>query len=436
MNFYEKVKKVLRNKIIEMAEEASLFVRRPGIDFTRMRKLGFASTIELMITMEAGSLNSELLKHFQFATDTVTASAFIQQRQKILPEALEYLFHQFNAAIPENSTYHGYRLFACDGSAMNIAHNPKDDENYRQTSPNRKGYNQLHLNALYDICSRRYVDAIVQSGSKVNEYRAMTDMIDCYHSDNKTIFIADRGYESYNVFAHAENKGCNYLIRAKDVTSNGILSGFKVPDTQEFDITLDIILTRKQTNEVKASPQTYRFVPYSNTFDYLDSADNAFYPMSFRAVRFCVADDTYECVITNLPAEKFPPKELKKLYNMRWGIETSFRELKYAIGMTSFHAKKVEYIKQEIFARLLLYNFCEIIATHVIVRQKDTKHPYQLNYTMAIRICRYFLSLKPDIPNPDVEALICKFLCPVRPGRSFQRNMRPKAHVSFQYRTA
>ena len=39
---------------------------------------------------------------------------------------------------------------------------------------------------------------------------------------------------------------------------------------------------------------------------------------------------------------------------MRWGIETSFRELKYAIGLTSFHARKPDFIKQEIYARLLL----------------------------------------------------------------------------------
>lgn len=33
-------------------------------------------------------------------------------------------------------------------------------------------------------------------------------------------------------------------------------------------------------------------------------------------------------------------------------------ELKYTIGLTNFHAKKVEYIHQEIFARLIIYNFC------------------------------------------------------------------------------
>jgi hypothetical protein len=47
--------------------------------------------------------------------------------------------------------------------------------------------------------------------------------------------------------------------------------------------------------------------------------------------------------------------KIKEIYALRWGIETSFRELKYAIGLSNFHAKKVAYIKQEIFARLTLF---------------------------------------------------------------------------------
>ncbi|WP_447558201.1 transposase [Streptococcus suis] len=40
-------------------------------------------------------------------------------------------------------------------------------------------------------------------------------------------------------------------------------------------------------------------------------------------------------------------KKLKELYAYRWGIETSFRDLKYSIGLTHFHAKKKEGILQE-----------------------------------------------------------------------------------------
>ena len=124
--------------------------------------------------------------------------------------------------------------------------------------------------------------------------------------------------------------------------------------------------------------------------------------MGFRVVRFAITENSYECIITNLPKEEFPMAEIKKLYAMRWGIETSFRELKYAIGLSCFHPKKVEYIMQEIYARLIFYNYCEIITMNVEIHQKDTKHTYQMNYTIAIHICRYFL--RNDISPPMLRS--------------------------------
>ena len=148
----------------------------------------------------------------------------------------------------------------------------------------------------------------------------------------------------------------------------------------------------------------------------MDLHKRPFYPLDFRVIRFAITESSSECIITNLPQEEFTMNEIKKLYAMRWGIETSFRELKYAIGLACFHSKKVEYIMQEIYARLILYNYCEIITMNVVIHQKDTKHVYQMNYTIAIHICRYFL--RNDISPPDVEKLIQKNLLPVRPSQS------------------
>src|SRR5699024_7255543 len=85
-------------------------------------------------------------------------------------------------------------------------------------------------------------------------------------------------------------------------------------------------------------------------------------------IRFPISETTYESIITNLPAEEFSLEDIKALYHMRWGIETSFRELKYAIGLTHFHSKKPDYIRQEIWARLILYNFCEAITTRTVMK--------------------------------------------------------------------
>lgn len=434
MSFSQNVKEVLLEKIQEMAACPKPFVRNPSSDFTRKRKLDFATTIRCLLAMQSGSLKKELLELFHYHPDTATASAFNQQREKILPEALEFLFQEFHKAFAQYQTYHGYQLLACDGTDLNIARNPNDLENYFQSVPGEKGFNQLHLNALYDLGSRRYVDAVIQPGRKNNECRAMTDMIDRCVCEHKTIFIADRGYESYNIFAHVEQRNMYYLVRVKDRGRNGMTSSFGLPQTEDFDTDVQLTLTRKQSKQARTCSGIYKFLPNNCTFDFLEQ--NEFYPMTLRVVRFALTADTNECVITNLPRDVFSPDELKRLYGMRWGIETSFRELKYAIGLSCLHAKKVEYIKQEIFARLLLYNFCEIITTHVVIQQKDTKHSYQVNYTLAIHLCRHFLRFHTDISPPNVEMLIQKNLLPVRPGRSDPRKVRPKSNVSFWYRVA
>ena len=410
--------------------------------FLKTQRLTFQEAENLILhlqsgscfSMESGSLQKELLDHFQFAVDTPSASAFSQQRAKLLPETLPFLFYEFNALFPLEKKYRGYQLLACDGSDLNIARNPKDADTYFQSLPTDKGFNQLHLNALYDLCEKRYTDAVIQPARKKNESLAMTQMIDRCTAQKKTIFIADRGYEAYNIFAHIQEKGMYYLIRVKDGGSGSMAGSFKLPAKDEFDYAMRLVLTRKQTKEVKGNPEKYKILPKASSFDYLDLHDRMFYELAFRVVRFAITEDSYECIITNLPENEFPAEEIKKIYAMRWGIETSFRELKYAVGLSCFHSKKVEYIMQEIYARLILYNYCEIITMHVIVQQKDTKHVYQMNYTIAIHICRYFL--RNDISPPDVEKLIQKNLLPVRHGRSDPRKVRPKSMVSFLYRVA
>ena len=65
MKFSESVKQVLLGKIQEMAASPGSFVRNPDRDFTRRRKLDFATTIQCLIAMESGSLKKELLELFR-----------------------------------------------------------------------------------------------------------------------------------------------------------------------------------------------------------------------------------------------------------------------------------------------------------------------------------------------------------------------------------
>lgn len=435
-NYILSVKKALSDIIKEMSTIPWLFTKTPESDFTRKRKLDFETFFQFFLSMEGNSIGVELLEHFGFSPEAATVSAFNQQRSKVLPEAFEYLFYEFTNVLDNLNLYQEYRMIACDGSDLNISRNSKDKATYFQSLPTDKGFNQLHLNAFYDLKNRTYTDAVIQNGKEENEFLACSQMIDRSSIAEKVILIADRGYESYNLFAHAEHKGWKFAIRAKDIHSNGITSGLHISEDGEFDKDFSFLLTRKQTKEIRSQPEKYKFMPSCQKFDYLPVGSKETYAISFRVVRFLIGEDSYETIITNLDRDEFPPDKIKEIYHLRWGIETSFRELKYAIGLTSFHSKKVDYIKQEIFARLLLYNFCEAITTCVVIeQQKKNKHTYQVNFTMAICICKKYLKCN-DISPPNVELLIQKYILPVRPGRQDPRKVKPKTVVGFLYRVA
>ena len=42
---------------------------------------------------------------------------------------------------------------------------------------------------------------------------------------------------------------------------------------------------------------------------------------------------------------------------MRWGIETAFDQLKYALGAASVHSKNSELIIQELYGKLIMFQF-------------------------------------------------------------------------------
>ena len=436
------IKKKLNDAISQLCEVSWMFCKNPNKDFTRSRKLPFRQIISFLLTAEGGTLATEMLKHFGCSHEIASTSAFVQQRRKLNAAAFPSLFDLFVRHTDENKLYKGLRLIAADGSEIQIPTNPDDLDSYYPGSNGQIPYNLLHLTAMYDLLQHTYTDATLLGKKSANERGVLCKMVDRSFIKN-ALLIADRGYENYNLMAHIQEKGWFYLIRIQDIVhSRGIAAGLDLPNSQEFDLFVDLSLTTKETNEVKLlceNKNRYKRLRTNRDFDFLPKKNRkhdptVFYRLPFRIVRFKISEDTYETVVTNLDAQKFPPQELKKLYNMRWGIETSFRELKYTVGLLHFHAKKVEYIYQEVFAKLIMYNFAELVTSPVIIQKANAKYAYKANFTVAVHVCRqFFLG---NVSPPDVEALIRRHVSPIRPGRSRPRKMTVKHAVSFIYRVA
>lgn len=434
MNKSKHLRNILNHVISVVSNSPSLFSVNPKSDFTRNRKLSFETVIKNVICMEAGSLKDELLKLNDYSSFTPTSSAFVQARSKIKHDAFKTIFDTFNQKSLVTKTLKGYRLIAIDGTVLPIDNSFADEETTLQKINNSdKTFSAFHLNASYGLLECTYDDLVIQGQANFDENGAFVQLVDQYKG-NKAIFIADRGYESFNGVEHVSHSENKYLIRVKDIHSKtSIMKSFGSLPNNEFDIDVSRLFTRKCTNEIKKHPEIYKYMPRNQRFDYFDENKDIPYEFHTRIVRFKITDDTYECIITNLDRNEFTMEEIKELYHKRWGIETSFRELKYAIGLSALHSKKRELIKQEIYARILLYNFSQRIIQKIKIKKKSTRYLYQVNFTRAFHIIRAFLRKKSGVPL-NVESLIAKEILPIRPNRSNTRPLKPKGVVCFNYR--
>ena len=148
-----------------------------------------------------------------------------------------------------------------------------------------------------------------------------------------------------------------------------------------------------------------------------------------------IQDGIYETLVTNLDQSEFSSEELKDLYRMRWGIETSFRTLKYNVGMLYMHSKCKRFIIQEIFARLTMYNIILAICSNVNLNNDGSKmHLYAVNIARAVHICRKLFLHR--LSPPQAEQLLSKSVVPVRNGRSFKRRLSTRIAINLVYRVA
>lgn len=404
-----------------------------GTGLIHAQKLPPETLIRFLIGAEGGSLAKEL----HSAGIEVTPAAVSQRRAQIPPDSFREVFHQFNAACVDVETFRGYRVLAVDGTAVNMPRNP-NAPSFVQNSSAPKGYNQLHVNPLYDVLNKIYCDVLIQPEPQKDEIGALIEMLKRNDFQQKTLIIADRGYESYNLLAYLiEKSHTDFLIRIKQ-NHSAMREVARLP-MFELDCDIAFTITTTQTNDDKKNRYVFLQVPKKSKpgaktrrgrWDFQSP-----YTMKLRIVRFQLSTGEFETIATSLP-RSFTPQDIKELYRWRWKIEESHKAGKYSIGLVNLHGKSDEFVQQEIYAALTMFNFTSRIVREVVVKQpKNGIYAYQVNFKMAVALCREFFKNA----DADVEELvrqIARHTIPIRPGRRDNRNLRAKGFVGFVYRVA
>ena len=182
----------VKNKLLELISNAEKnrehFVKNPGKDFSRDRKLTFSKTLFLIICMEAQTLKREPLKMFNFDADTPSAPAFYH-----LIRSLDIYF--------QKETYKGHPLAACDGTDLALPMEQGNTVYNCRRKKNQKDYFQIHANAMYGLVNRRYPDIVTEPKKENNGRKTFMTMLGHRNFQEGTIFVMDRGYEGMALLA-------------------------------------------------------------------------------------------------------------------------------------------------------------------------------------------------------------------------------------------
>ena len=429
----EHVSQALFSSIDSLLEHRDVFLNNPKTDFTRTKKISFEKTILFPMVAGSDNVGYEILD--LFGEDGMPLpSSMIQRRNQIKPDAYKELFHSFTNKIPLINTFKGHPIACMDGSRINLPYNPSDPFTFCQCIKGRKGINQAHLNLLYDPLNDLFLDMEIQGIHEMDEKAAFTHLLDSQARRGirlNTIYLADRGYASYNVFAHAIHNNQLFLIRVPKSFAKGLCPSDSLwLKGDNFDKELYINVGRRRTKK-NQQLQNYHCIPSRRNYDYLKEGSDQTECLKLRVLKFPISEKNYEYIVTNLPQYAFSLATIKDLYHLRWSEETAFRYLKYAGNMVRLHSRKWDLLLQEIYAKLIMYNYTSFLMVAVDFKGKKTlKYEYVINHTQAQKLSISFLKGKVK----EVLKLMQKFLVPVRPGRRFERNLRSQSADTLQYR--
>ena len=402
-------------------------------EFQRHTKLPLYDMLRLLIGAEGGAL----ARIAHQAGIEVTPAAISQRRAQIPSVVFHDIFERFNVLSEDSETYCGYRVLAVDVTSVNMPRNPASPC-FVCNAGAPEGYCQIHLTPLYDVLNRTYYDAVLQPEPQKDEIGALVEMLRNNDFLSPTLIIADRGYESYNLLAHLiEQENVDFMIRVKQ-NHSAMREIAKLPFC-ELDCSIGFTITTTQTNEDKKNRYIFVQVPKkSKESSKTRRARWDFptpYPMRLRIVRFQLPTGEFETIATSLPQE-FTIEDIKYLYHLRWGIETSFRDLKYTIGLVNLHGKRDDFVEQEIFAAMTAFNYASRIVREVVIRQ-PTKgvYAYKVNFKSAVMFVRELIR-NPRMNVETVAANIAKNLIPIREGRQDERKLKLKGFVGFTYRVS
>ena len=351
--------------------------------------------------------------------ETVTASAFSQARKKfrhtafieLLTKGLE-VFYSF-----DYETYQGHRLISIDGSILRLPNEEELIEEFGCVTDKNRYHSTKHVEAkcsiAYDLLNKVPIHGFL-ARARSNDCALSSEHLSFLKP--KDLVIADRAYASYRLFHLIKQTGSDFIIRCpRRRFKDG--AGMFVKQKQKSKI-VEILLHDKLLKD--------ETLPAS---------------MNLRFIQVILSTGEIEVLITSLlDKDVYKTNSFKKLYNLRWGIETYYHLLKSRLALEHFSGKSLESVKQDFHATLFLSALETVVTaeSNLELSKKETKYKQKVNKSISFNIIKekaFEILCEPEIPyekrNEKLTKLFTQNPTLIRENRKTPRHKRNWA--SFDY---
>ncbi|MFB5270034.1 IS4 family transposase [Paenibacillus enshidis] len=381
--------------------------RKKPTDFTRERKMPFEEVILFMLLSFKSSTKSALRRFFIALSKPISMQqqSFSEARAKIKVEAFIELFNLTVEVMCANyrNTWHGYRLLAVDGSKIALPADKKLLKHFGGTgrdasSPTAQG------SLAYDVLNDMVMDARLAPLSTDERFLAQQHLAHCMAIEpgEKKLFIYDRGYASFELIDLHVQSGAQFVMRVRD----------------KFNVAID----------AQTQPDGYVWLEKNGK------------RIRVRVIKFKLDSGETETLITQLTDKRMGIPAFKKLYFMRWPVETKYDLVKNKLQIENFTSRTVEGIQQDFYATLYLTNTIAITAFDAqseideARKDKENHYDYQANRNELIGILkdRLVQAVVQEDPGKSAAMIqgiiheIAQSVVPKRLGRSIPRNPSPR----------
>jgi hypothetical protein len=310
-----------------------------------------------------------------------TDSAYCQARQR-LPVGFFHRLHQAvlapcrrRADRDRTSRWHGRRVYVLDGSSFSMPDAPELRAAFGQPGGQAEGcgFPLAHLLVQFDLADGFLLRAVAAPW-RTHDLRHAAVM----HQDLRPgdVLLGDRAFCSYAHLALCARRGLRGLFRAHQQ----LIISFRPRRRHAGPGKLgpaDAGLPRSRwLQRLGKDDQLVEYVKPRQRPDWMTAAQYAALPAALvvRELRFRVRipgrrTRVVTVVTTLLDADEYPAKELARLYEQRWQVETNLRHLKQTLGMDVLRCRTFPGVMKELLMFVVVYNLVRRVMVAAARRQ-------------------------------------------------------------------